>query len=119
VSYLSPIGNKAERTEKGKEMTRKDYVLIAETLKELREELENNQDNGESNLTDIKSIALRFSEVLASTNPNFNSDRFLIAVGVADKCDKCAKRARFYTSRTRYCSLPHAPAWAKRLTANA
>ena len=100
-------------------MTRKDFVLIAETLRELREELENNQDNGGNNLIDIKGVALRFSEVLASTNPNFNGDRFLIAVGVAHKCDKCAKRARFYTSRARYCSLPHAPAWARKLTANA
>ena len=100
-------------------MTRKDFILIAETLKVLREELENNQDNGGDNLIDIKGVALRFSMVLASTNPNFDSDRFLIAVGVADKCDKCAKRARFFTSRARYCSLPHAPVWARKLTANA
>ena len=67
-------------------MTRKDFVLIAETLRELREELENNQDNGGNNLIDIEGVALRFSEVLSSTNPNFKRERFLSAcLGVSVK----------------------------------
>jgi hypothetical protein len=60
-------------------MTRKDFELIAGTLKELREELENNLDNGGNDLIDIKGVAFRFSEVLSSTNPNFKRERFLSA----------------------------------------
>ena len=61
-------------------------MLIAETLRELREELENNQDNGGNNLIDIEGVALRFSEVLSSTNPNFKRERFLSAcLGVSVK----------------------------------
>lgn len=67
-------------------MTRKDYVLIAETLRELREELENNLDNGGNDLINIEGVATRFSQVLAGTNPNFDRDRFLSAcLGVSVK----------------------------------
>ena len=61
-------------------MTRKDYELIAQTLRELREELENNQDNGGNDLINIEAIATRFCEVLSAENPNFKAERFLSKV---------------------------------------
>ena len=61
-------------------MTRKDYVLIAETLRELRQELENNKDNGAEYLTDIEEVALRLASSFQGDNPRFQASKFLEAV---------------------------------------
>lgn len=67
-------------------MTRKDYELIAGTLRELREELENNLDNGGNDLIDIEGVATRLCEVLVIENPRFKAERFLSKVlGVSTK----------------------------------
>ncbi len=90
-------------------MTRKDYELLARVIA-----------NAWYSSRDYKeSIASDLADKLEADNPRFNRERFLIAAGVYEKCEKCAKRARFFTSGTAYCSLPHAPAWAKRVAAQA
>lgn len=61
-------------------MTRKDYELIAQTLRELREELENNKDNGADYLTDVETVALRLASSLQADNPRFQVSKFLKAV---------------------------------------
>jgi len=92
-------------------MTRKDFELIAKVLKDFTPEdgvfIERNQ------------IAEDLSKALATDNPRFDRERFLVACGALPKCDKCSKRARFFTSKTAYCSLPHAPAWARKIQATA
>lgn len=90
-------------------MTRKDYELLARVIA-----------NAWYSSRDYKeSIANDLADKLEADNPRFDRERFLIAAGVYEKCEKCAKRARFFTSGTAYCSLPHAPAWAKRVAAQA
>jgi hypothetical protein len=53
-------------------MTRKDFVLIAATIKALGISPE-----------DRKRVAEDFAYTLRATNPNFKRDRFLAACGVA------------------------------------
>ena len=91
-------------------MTRKDYELIAKVLANFV------GDGGD--VIDRDKLAYELSDAFALENPRFDWERFLVAAGVFSKCHKCAKRARFFTSGTDYCSLPHAPAWAKRLAAS-
>lgn len=92
-------------------MTRKDYELIARVLSNFV------GDGGD--VIDRDALAYDLADALGADSPRFDRERFLIAAGVFSKCDKCAKRARFFTSRAAYCSLPHAPAWAKRVTEEA
>lgn len=63
-------------------MTRKDYELIARTLRTLREELENNKDNGYEfeDLIDIEGVALRLASSFQADNPRFQASKFLKAV---------------------------------------
>jgi HKD family nuclease len=65
------IGNKAERTEKGKEMTRKDYIKIAKVISTAWVA---SQDFRES-------IANDFADMLEKDNPNFDREKFLTACG--------------------------------------
>lgn len=92
-------------------MTRKDYELIAKVLSNFV------GDGGD--VIDRDALAYDLADALGADSPRFDRERFLVAAGVFSKCDKCAKRARFFTSRAAYCSLPHAPAWAKRVAASA
>ena len=59
-------------------MTRKDYVLIAEVLKNFPTYAEQPTD-------DRDAIAYDFADRLASENPRFDRTRFLIAAGVLDE----------------------------------
>ena len=90
-------------------MTRKDYELIAKVI----------STAWYSSRNDKESVATGLADAFELDSPRFDRERFLIAAGVYEKCEKCAKRARFFTSGTAYCSLPHAPAWAKRVAAQA
>ena len=90
-------------------MTRKDYALIAAVLAKFGAD--------GVPVDDRDSIAYDLADAFAIDNPRFDRERFLIAADVFTKCDKCAKRARFFTSSAAYCTLSHAPAWARRLEA--
>lgn len=57
-------------------MSRKDFVLIAKTINSIEDELSN---AGEISQAAYQTIALRFAAALASTNPNFNRQRFIDA----------------------------------------
>jgi hypothetical protein len=63
--------NKSNR-EREANMSRKDFVLIAATIKALAISPE-----------DRKRVAEDFAYTLRTTNPNFKRDRFLTACGVA------------------------------------
>lgn len=56
-------------------MTRRDFILIAEVLKNLGEEAAHCFDNGH----DRYAIADRFASALAATNPAFDAGRFIDA----------------------------------------
>ena len=58
-------------------MTRKDYILIAEVLKNFPTYAEQPTD-------DRDAMAYDFADRLASENPRFDRTRFLIAAGVLD-----------------------------------
>ena len=59
-------------------MTRKDFELIADTIRNLRDA------SYESGVNELQRemIAKQFAAALRSTNPNFNRDRFVRACGV-------------------------------------
>jgi hypothetical protein len=62
-------------------MTRKDFNLIAETIR-LLPSFETYQQDGTLYPTDVvrfDTVARRFAEALRSTNPRFNPDRFVNA----------------------------------------
>ena len=62
-------------------MTRKDYVLIAETIKgaiNYEQTFNNNQEKVEG----FKSLSLALASTLESDNPRFDRARFLSACGV-------------------------------------
>lgn len=59
-------------------MTRKDYVLIAEVLKNFPTYTEQPTD-------DRDAMAYDFADRLALENPRFDRTRFLIAAGVLDE----------------------------------
>jgi hypothetical protein len=92
-------------------MTRKDYELIAKVLKDFTPEdgvfIERNQ------------IVEDLAKALATENPRFDRERFLVACGALPKCDKCAKPAKLFTSRSSACSEKHAPAWVASVRATA
>jgi hypothetical protein len=54
-------------------MTRKDYVLIADVLADLRETYGDHPA--------VISAAYRFAAALGRDNPRFDRDRFLVAAG--------------------------------------
>ena len=103
MPYSSPIGNTAERTEKGQnKMTRKDYELIAKVLKDFV------GDSGD--VIDRDRIAYELSNVLAQENPRFDRERFLVASGYLAECDRegCNRYGRIVTAGKRFCCYPHA-----------
>ncbi len=59
-------------------MTRKDYVLIAETLADLMADF----NNGGDDTVSLTLVAVELAETLAKDNPRFDRDRFLTACGV-------------------------------------
>ena len=62
-------------------MTRKDFVLLAETIR-LLPSFEAYQRDGKLNSTDVvnfSAICRRFAEALATTNARFDADRFINA----------------------------------------
>jgi len=64
-------------------MTRKDYVLIAETIKGAIN-YEQDFNNDQSKVNGFKSLALALALTLESDNPRFDRHRFLVACGVYD-----------------------------------
>lgn len=91
-----------------KEMTRKDYELIAKVLRDFV------GDNGD--VIDRDKLALELSKELAQDNPRFDRERFLVASGYLVKCDRegCEEYGRIVTSRARYCSYTHSPEWVQK-----
>jgi len=62
-------------------MTRKDFQLIAETIR-LLPSFETFEQSGEGYPTDVvnvQTVCRRFAESLAMTNPRFNAERFINA----------------------------------------
>jgi hypothetical protein len=62
-------------------MTRKDYVLIAESIKgaiNYEGNFNENKDKAEA----LNYLALRLSSAFENDNPRFDRDRFLTACGV-------------------------------------
>ena len=64
-------------------MTRKDYVMIAETIKGaiIYEQFFNKNKEKEEG---IKALAITLASTLESDNPRFDRHRFLVACGVYD-----------------------------------
>ena len=59
-------------------MTRKDYVLIAQTLSDLMKDFNNCGDDSVS----LSLVAEELADTLAKDNPRFDRARFLEACGV-------------------------------------
>jgi hypothetical protein len=59
-------------------MTRKDYVLIADTLANLMQDFNNCGDDSVS----LSLVAEELADTLATDNPRFDRARFLTACGV-------------------------------------
>jgi hypothetical protein len=62
-------------------MTRKDFILIAETIR-LLPSFETYQQDGKLYTTDVvhfSCVCRRFAEALATSNPRFDADRFINA----------------------------------------
>jgi len=59
-------------------MTKKDFELIAEVLREAVEEAEGNL-NQEATL---ESLVIDFTNILSMKNPRFDRDKFFIACGI-------------------------------------
>ena len=62
-------------------MTRKDFCLIAETIR-LLPSFETYQDDGQRYPTDVvnfDAVCRRFAEALRQTNPRFDTERFINA----------------------------------------
>jgi hypothetical protein len=98
-------------------MTRKDYELIAKALKtQIEISRTYNEKDGE---LAVSNIAYDLVKDLATENPRFDKDRFLVACGLMSKCDLCAKPAKLFTSRTSACSEKHAPDWVASARATA
>ena len=77
-------------------MTRKDYQLIATVLKNFGLE--------DYPTDDRDTIAYDLADALASDNPRFDRDRFLVAAGVYEKCDFCESRATSFSSSIQWCA---------------
>lgn len=61
-------------------MTRKDYVIIAETLSNLMSDF----NNGGDDTVSLTLVAHELAEALASDNVRFDRSRFLTACGVKE-----------------------------------
>ena len=68
----TPTPNKEDK------MTRKDYVLIAQTIADLMSDFNNGGDDSVS----LSLVAQELADTLAKDNPRFDRDRFLVACGV-------------------------------------
>lgn len=77
-------------------MTRKDYQLIAAVLKKFTAE--------DGNVVERDAMAYDLADALASDNPRFDRDRFLVAAGVYEKCNYCDNRATSFSSRLQWCA---------------
>jgi len=77
-------------------MTRKDYQLIASVLKSYATEGTPTDDRD--------AIAYDLADALASDNPRFNRELFLVAAGVYEKCDYCQDRASSFSSNLQWCA---------------
>jgi len=64
-------------------MTRKHFLLIAETIKAQIEAERPTDSSGERAEQALRRLAMRFAQALATTNPGFDSERFLRACGVS------------------------------------
>ena len=62
----------------GKDMTRKDYVLIAQTIADLMSDFNNGGDDSCS----LSIVAEELADTLEKDNPRFDRARFLDACGV-------------------------------------
>jgi hypothetical protein len=98
-------------------MTRKDYELIAKALK-TQVEISRTYGEQDGELA-VVNIARDLADALHLENPRFDRDRFMLACGLMSKCDKCAKPAKLFTSRSSACSEKHAPAWVASVRATA
>jgi hypothetical protein len=77
-------------------MTRKDYVLIAQTLAQFT------GDSGD--VIDRDAMAYDLADALAQDNPRFDRERFLVASGVWEKCDYCTARASAFSTSKKWSS---------------
>jgi hypothetical protein len=59
-------------------MTRKDYVLIADTLANLMSDF----NNGGEDSVSLSLVAQELADTLEADNPRFDRERFLTACGV-------------------------------------
>lgn len=60
-------------------MTRKDFELIAETIRKLGVQSMRNQGENFFNKDDVEFVACRFAQALKQTNPRFKPDTFVEA----------------------------------------
>jgi hypothetical protein len=64
----------------GKDMTRKDFQLIAQTIADL---MASQKDRGAfAHTPSLEEVAQELADALATTNPQFDRTRFLTACGV-------------------------------------
>ncbi len=70
-------------------MTRRDYVLIADVLKELGEDAAQCFDDP----CDRVRIAMKFAERLGNDNPRFDTDRFMTAATLEGDIEEAAEAA--------------------------
>jgi hypothetical protein len=67
-------------------MTRKDYVMIAETIRELLGDIDREPPGMREVLTGerigVRSVALRLADQLRQDNPRFDRTRFIEACGL-------------------------------------
>jgi hypothetical protein len=81
VRFTCTASAKHGRTGENQPMTRKDFRLIAETIR-LLPSFETYQQYGKLYPTDVvnfSAVCHRFAEALRTTNPRFNPDRFINA----------------------------------------
>lgn len=71
-------------------MTKRDYELIAEAIRTFSVGKRDVQQDGEVR----EDLALHFSSALASTNPHFDSERFIRACTEVDETPHAAERRR-------------------------
>ena len=85
-------------------MTRKDYVLIAEVLR----------NQAFISKIDFELLVEDFADALAKENPRFDRDRFLVASGYSVGCSVCGAKMRYVTGQGEWCA-DHLPDWAKKI----
>ena len=85
-------------------MTRKDYVLIAEVLR----------NQAFISKVDFELLVEDFADALAKENPRFDRERFLVASGYSVGCSLCGEKMRYVTGQGEWCEA-HLPVWAKKI----